>query len=150
MCPGDPENGAEEQSLHAYYSSCNQPSASSYLFVCLRQSSHYAVLAGLKLTLQTRLTWNSKRSPFCCLPSAGIKGVHYHTLRSSQTPALIQGLPSSSQERCGRKECPSKGTKPLSPQAKCGSRNGLSVPTAAICPQQKLQSAFCSSARLSV
>lgn len=41
--------------------------------------THYVALAGLKLTMQTRLAQNSQSWACLCLLSAGMKGMCHHT-----------------------------------------------------------------------
>jgi hypothetical protein len=41
--------------------------------------AYYAELAGPELSMWILLALNSQKSACLCLPSAGIKSVHYHT-----------------------------------------------------------------------
>lgn len=55
---------------------------SVYLLI-LRQKSHSIFMAGMKLTIQTRLDLNSQKSACFCLLNAWIKGMRYHAQMTS-------------------------------------------------------------------
>lgn len=54
------------------------PPSSPFSFSSLETGSLYEALTVLELAIETRLATNSQRFICLCLPSAEIKGVHYH------------------------------------------------------------------------
>jgi hypothetical protein len=53
----------------------------SLLLLYFEIGAHYIVLAGLELSMKTRLASNPQRSTCFCLLRAGIEGVHHHAWR---------------------------------------------------------------------
>lgn len=68
---------------HVHVEAKGQLQASSLLsstFLFLHETgSLYAALAGLELTMETRLALNTQKSPCLCFPNSEIKGVFHHT-----------------------------------------------------------------------